>query len=377
MKTRTLILAGLMAGCSGFAAPAFARDTLHIVGSSTVYPFSTAVAENFGAQTDFPTPIVESTGSGGGMKLFCAGVGENTPDITNASRRMKASEWKICHKNGVTDIVEVKVGYDGIVIANGIDAPSFNLTLKQVFLGLAAQIPVAEDNCVLKDNPYTKWSQIDPSLPDEKIEVYGPPPTSGTRDAFVEVAMEKGAKQIACLKALRGAKPGDAVYQKMVPLLPKGLGKKADGTPLAGKKIFKHIAHLLREDGAWIDAGENDNAIVQTLEKTPSALGIFGFSYLDQNGDQIKGAVVDGKEPSFENIASGAYPISRDLFFYVKKQHTSLVPGIPEYVAEFTDDETWGEFGYLGDKGLIPLPKDDRTRIGENARALAVMTKSP
>ncbi|MDQ7017848.1 MAG: substrate-binding domain-containing protein [Robiginitomaculum sp.] len=377
MKTRHLILAGFAVGTCALAAPALARDTLHIVGSSTVYPFSTAVAENFGAQTKYPTPIVESTGSGGGMKLFCAGVGENTPDITNASRRMKASEWKICHKNGVTQIVEVKIGYDGIVIANGIHAPAFNLTLKQVFLGLAAQIPVADDNCVLKDNPYTKWSQIDPSLPDEKIEVYGPPPTSGTRDAFVEVAMEKGAKQIACLKALRGAKPGDADYQKIVPLLPEGLGKKADGTPLAGKKIFKHIAHLLREDGAWIDAGENDNAIVQTLEKTPAALGIFGFSYLDQNGDQIKGAVVDGEEPSFENIAAGAYPISRDLFFYVKKQHTDLVPGIPEYVAEFTSEDTWGEFGYLGDKGLIPLPEEERTRIGENARALKVMTTSP
>ncbi len=377
MKTTQLMIAGLLAGVCSFAAPALSRDTLHIVGSSTVYPFSTAVAENFGAQTDFPTPIVESTGSGGGMKLFCAGVGEGTPDITNASRRMKANEWTLCHQNGVTDIVEVKIGFDGIVFANATDAPTFDLTLKQVFLAFAAQVPVADDNCVLKDNPYTKWSQIDPSLPDTKIEAYGPPPTSGTRDAFVEIAMEKGAKQISCLKALRSAKPGDEAYQSITPVLPEGMGASADGTALAGKKIFKYIAHRLREDGAWIDAGENDNAIVQTLEKTPAALGIFGFSFLDQNGDQIKGAHIDGDEPSFENIASGAYPVSRDLFFYVKKQHTSLVPGIAAFVAEFTNDDTWGEFGYLGDKGLIPLPEEDRVRLGESARALAIMTQSP
>jgi phosphate transport system substrate-binding protein len=289
MKTRTLILAGLMASCSSLAAPAFARDTLHIVGSSTVYPFSTAVAENFGAQTDFPTPIVESTGSGGGMKLFCAGVGEGTPDITNASRRMKANEWKLCHQNGVTDIVEVKIGFDGIVFANAIDAPTFNLTLKQVFLAFAAQVPVTDDNCALKDNPYTKWSQIDPSLPDTKIEAYGPPPTSGTRDAFVEIAMEKGAKQISCLKALRSAKPGDVIYSKIVPALPADLGTTSGGKPLAGKKIFKHIAHKLREDGAWIDAGENDNAIVQTLEKRPPHLAFLAFPSLTRMAIRSKG----------------------------------------------------------------------------------------
>jgi phosphate transport system substrate-binding protein len=377
MNLKHYFTLGMVAGLGALAVPAIARDTIHIVGSSTVYPFSTAVAENFGAQTKFPTPIVESTGSGGGMKLFCQGVGEDTPDITNASRRMKANEWKLCHKNGVTDIVEVKIGFDGIVIANALNAPEFRLTLKQIFLAFAAQVPVSDDNCVLKDNPYTKWSQINPSLPDEKIEAYGPPPTSGTRDAFVEIAMEHGAQKIACLKALRSAKPGDVIYQKIVPLLPKGLGEKADGTPLAGKKIFKHIAHLLREDGAWIDAGENDNAIVQTLEKTPSAVGIFGFSFLDQNGDQIKGALIDGKTPSFENIASGAYPVSRDLYFYVKKQHVALVPGLKEYVSEFTFEDTWGEYGYLGDKGLIPLPEDDRKQIGEQSRALKVMSKSP
>ncbi len=377
MKTKTLLIPALLAGVSALATPAFTRDTIHIVGSSTVYPFSTAVAENFGAQTSFPTPIVESTGSGGGMKLFCQGVGENTPDITNASRRMKANEWKLCHQNGVTEIVEVKIGFDGIVIANAMEAPEFNLTLKQVFLAFAAKVPVADDNCVLKDNPYTRWSQIAPSLPDIKIEAYGPPPTSGTRDAFVEIAMEHGAKEIACLKALKAAKPGDATYQKIVPILPENMGKSADGKALKGKKIFKQIAHMLREDGAWIDAGENDNAIVQTLEKTPNAIGIFGFSFLDQNGDQIKGAIIDGNEPSFENIASGVYPVSRDLFFYVKKQHKDLVPGLAEYVAEFTSDDAWGEYGYLGDKGLIPLPEAEREAVGAAARALTVMTKSP
>ncbi len=359
------------------AAPALARDTIHIVGSSTVYPFSTAVAENFGARTRFPVPVVESTGSGGGMKLFCQGVGVDTPDITNASRRMKASEWKTCHQNGVTQIVEVKIGFDGIAIANAKSAPVFHLTLKQVFLALAAQVPVADDTCVLKDNPYRKWSQIDPSLPDEAIEVYGPPPTSGTRDAFVEIAMEKGADEVACLHELKHAKPGSEAYARLTKLLPAELTRDAGGKPLAGKKIFAHIAQRLREDGAWIDAGENDNAIVQTLEKTPSAIGVFGFSYLEQNGDAIKGAVVEGKAPDFDNIADGSYPISRDLFFYVKKQHVGLVPGIPEYVAEFTSEDAWGDYGYLADKGLIPLPEDMREKIGAAARALKVMTQSP
>lgn len=377
MKLKARIAAGLISGICIGATPALARDTIHIVGSSTVYPFSTAVAENFGSRTKFPTPVVESTGSGGGMKLFCQGVGEDTPDITNASRPMKANEWTLCHNNGVTSIVEVKIGFDGIVFANAANAPTFNLTLRQVFLGLAAQVPVSDDNCVMQDNPYTKWSQIDSSLPDEKIEVFGPPPTSGTRDAFVEIAMEKGAKQISCLAALRGAKPGDAVYNEIVPVLPAGMGETKDGEAHDGKKIFTNIAHRLREDGAWIDSGENDNAIVQTLEKTPSALGVFGYSFLDQNGDQIKGAVVDGDEPSFENIASGAYPVARDLFFYVKKQHTKLVPGIAEFVAEFTADDTWGDFGYLGDKGLIPLPEEEREAVGTSVRALEIMTQSP
>ncbi len=377
MKLKKTVFGGILTATLALSASALARDTIHIVGSSTVYPFSTAVAENFGAKTDFPVPVVESTGSGGGMKLFCAGIGENTPDITNASRRMKASEWKTCHDNGVTQIVEVKIGFDGIVIANASAAPVFSLSLKQVFLALAANVPAADDNCVLKPNPYKKWSDIDPALPDEKIEVYGPPPTSGTRDAFVEIAMEKGAKSVSCLKDLRGAKIGSETYEKLTAILPDSLKKNSEGKPVAGKKMFKHIAHNLREDGAWIDAGENDNAIVQTLEKTPSAIGVFGFSFLDQSGDQIKGAVVDGKEPSFDNIASGDYPISRDLFFYVKKQHVGLVPGIADYVAEFTSDEAWGDYGYLADKGLIPLPEDVREEDGAAARALTVMTTSP
>jgi len=375
--TTALKTLGLAAALGLLAAPALARDTIHIVGSSTVYPFSTAVAENFGAKTSFPVPVVESTGSGGGMKLFCQGVGLDTPDITNASRRMKASEWNTCHQNGVTQIVEVKIGFDGIAIANAKSAPVFKLSLKQVYLALAAQVPVADDNCVLKDNPYKTWSQIDPALPDEAIEVYGPPPTSGTRDAFVEIAMEKGADEIACLHALKTARPGSADYERLTKVLPPALVRDGEGKPLAGKKIFARIAQRLREDGAWIDAGENDNAIVQTLEKTPSAIGVFGFSYLEQNGDAIKGAVIEGKAPDFDNIADGSYPISRDLFFYVKKQHVGLVPGIPEYVAEFTSEDAWGDYGYLADKGLIPLPEAQRETIGAAARALKVMTQSP
>ncbi len=375
--TTALKTLGLAAALGLLAAPALARDTIHIVGSSTVYPFSTAVAENFGAKTGFPVPVVESTGSGGGMKLFCQGVSLDTPDITNASRRMKASEWNTCHQNGVTQIVEVKIGFDGIAIANAKSAPVFKLSLKQVYLALAAQVPVADDNCVLKDNPYKTWSQIDPALPDEAIEVYGPPPTSGTRDAFVEIAMEKGADEIACLHALKKARPGSADYERLTKVLPSALVRDGEGKPLAGKKIFARIAQRLREDGAWIDAGENDNAIVQTLEKTPSAIGVFGFSYLEQNGDAIKGAVIEGKAPDFDNIADGSYPISRDLFFYVKKQHVGLVPGIPEYVAEFTSEDAWGDYGYLADKGLIPLPEAQRETIGAAARALKVMTQSP
>lgn len=345
MKLKALALGALsLAAVAAAPSAASARDTIQIVGSSTVFPFSTAVAEHFGKTTKFGTPVVESTGSGGGLKLFCAGVGEGHPDITNASRRIKAKEVELCAKNGINDIVEVKVGFDGIVMGNALNGPAFNLTKKDIFLALAKEVPVA-GGLGLQPNPYTKWSEVNPELPDVKIEVMGPPPTSGTRDAFVELAMEGGAKAFPFLKALRKE----------------------------NKKKFKGIAHAIREDGVYEEAGENDNLIVNKLGDRPTALGIFGFSFLDQNGDKIKGATVGGVAPTFDNIAGGEYGVSRSLFFYVKKAHVGSVPGIEEFIAAFTDEAAWGDDGYLADKGLIPLPQADRDAIGSAARALETL----
>lgn len=326
-----------------FAGTAEARDQIRIVGSSTVFPFSTAVAETFGRSAPFKTPVVESTGTGGGMKLFCAGIGVEHPDITNASRRIKSSEFENCKANGV-DLTEVKIGYDGIVLANAKSAPALDLSKQQIFLALAKQVPGPDGTLI--DNPNQTWSDIDPSLPDTRIEVLGPPPTSGTRDAFVELAMEEGAKAFDSLKAL----------------------SKSD------KNAFKAAAHGIREDGAYVEAGENDNLIVQKLESNPRALGIFGFSFLDQNADRLKGATVGGIEPTFENIASGDYGISRSLYFYVKKPHVGVVPGIGEYVAEFTSERAWGEDGYLTEKGLIPLDEAERKAMQAAARDLVPLS---
>ena len=315
-----------------------ARDQIRIVGSSTVFPFSTAVAEQFGRTTSFATPIVESTGSGGGLKLFCDGVGTDTPDMTNASRRIKQSEVELCAKNGVSEITEIRIGFDGIVLANDKSGVQLDLTLGQLFLALAKEVPV---DGKLVANPYTKWSDVDASLPAVEIEVLGPPPTSGTRDAFVELAMEAGCDQVDGAAAL-------------------GLEGKA--------------CHLIREDGRFVEAGENDNLIVQKLGANPAAYGIFGFSFLDQNADKVQGANIAGVEPTFENIADGAYPVSRSLYFYVKKAHVGVIPGIEEYLAEFTSDRASGEDGYLLDKGLIPLPDDQRDLVRDQATSLANLT---
>jgi len=326
-----------------FAPRAEARDQIRIVGSSTVFPFSTAVAEQFGKTSAFKTPVVESTGSGGGLKLFCAGVGLEHPDITNSSRKIKQSEIDTCAANGVADVVEIKIGYDGIVIANSKASPRFALTKEQVFRALARQVPV---NGKLVANPYKTWKDVDRSLPDVKIEVLGPPPTSGTRDAFVELAMEGGAEEIPMLADL----------------------KKQDA------KAFQAVAQGIREDGAYVDAGENDNLIVQKLAANPDALGIFGFSFLDQNADKIRGSLVDGVEPTFENIADGTYGVSRSLYFYVKKAHVGVVPGIREYIAEFTSDKAAGSDGYLADKGLIPMPDAERTKIRQIGKELITLS---
>lgn len=332
------------------AADAQSRDQIRIVGSSTVFPFSTAVAESFGAKTEFATPVVESTGSGGGLRLFCSGVGAEYPDITNASRRMKASEYENCQSNGVRDITEVRIGFDGIVVGaadNGGDP--LDLTLTQLWLALAAEVPADESCSAFVANPNERWSDIDPSLPNQRIEVFGPPPTSGTRDAFVELAMQGGAQAIACMDTLHDE----------------------------DEDRFEQIASRIREDGMWIDAGENDNAIVQTLVNTPTAFGVFGYSFLDQNSDRLVGASIDGVAPEFDAIADGSYPVSRSLFFYVKNQHADLVPGLADYVGEFTSDDAWGEFGYLSDRGLIPLADDERMAEGRNARALTAMPGAP
>jgi phosphate transport system substrate-binding protein len=327
-----------------FAAPsAFARDQIRIVGSSTVFPFSTVVAEQFGRSTTFKTPIVESTGSGGGLKLFCAGVDESTPDIANASRRIKASEVKRCDENGVTDVVEIRIGFDGIVLANSKKSEPLSLTTRQLFMALAREIPVAGK---LVENPNRTWKDVDASLPDHKIEVLGPPPTSGTRDAFVELAMEGGAKQIPMLKELKAT----------------------------DKKAFKAVAHAIREDGAYVEAGENDNLIVQKLAANPSALGIFGFSFLDQNEDRIQGSPINGTDPTFEAIASGQYPISRSLYFYVKKQHVGKIPGLQEFIAEFTSEKSVGIEGYLAEKGLIPLSAADRKIVRTTGEKLELLS---
>jgi len=321
------------------------KSQIRVVGSSTVYPFSTKVAQEFKNKTGINV-IVESTGSGGGHKLFCEGTGKNTPDMTNSSRRQKKSEFDKCGKNGVSEIVEVKIGYDGIVLANTMDAPKINLSLKQIYQAFAKKVPMSDSDCTLQDNPYTTWADIDSSLPNAKIEAFGPPPTSGTRDAFVEVAMEGGAKKFACLSDLR---------------------KKDKGA-------FKIVSHTLREDGHWIDAGENDNAIVQTLNNTPTAIGIFGYSFLDQNSDTVKGASVNGVEPTFENIAAGDYGISRSLFFYIKNGKTGTNQSIQDFALEFTSEEAWGPGGYLEEIGLVPLQDEERAQFRKAVENLTPYT---
>lgn len=367
MFKKTLAIAAISAAMvTGAAHAAAARDYISIVGSSTVYPFSTVVAEQFGKTTKFKTPKVESTGSGGGLKLFCAGVGVEHPDITNASRRIKKSEQELCAKNGVKDIIEVKVGYDGIVLGQSKAAPTLELSRQDIFLALAKMIPGPDGKLIA--NPNKTWKDVNASLPATKIEVLGPPPTSGTRDAFVELAMEAGAKKYDDLAKLRGSKDEAEIKELMAKLgIPESAFNKK------GKKVFQAVAHAIREDGAFIEAGENDNLIVQKLEANPQALGIFGFSFLDQNADKIKGAVVDGKQPTFDAIAEGDYPVSRPLYFYVKKAHVGAVPGIQEYLAEFTSDKAYGEEGYLSEKGLIPMPEAERDQFRKDSESLNPM----
>ncbi|MEO0443718.1 MAG: substrate-binding domain-containing protein [Pseudomonadota bacterium] len=319
---------------------ATARDSISIVGSSTVYPFATVVAEKFGKTTTFKTPTIESTGSGGGAKLFCAGVGVEHPDVTNASRRMKQSELESCIANGV-DVNEILIGFDGITVANSKASPQLSLTRKDLFLALAKEVPNPNGSETLVANPYKTWKDLNPALPNVAIEVLGPPPTSGTRDAFAELAMEGGCKAFGWIKAM----------------------SKTD------KKAYKTVCHTVREDGAYVEAGENDNLIIQKLEKNPNALGIFGFSFLEENSSKVQGSLVEGIAPTFDTIADKSYKISRPLYFYVKLNHVGVVPGIVEYVTEFTKESTWGPEGYLAERGMIPLSDELRASFAANAKS--------
>jgi phosphate transport system substrate-binding protein len=344
--TRTSVISSLTAAVicavSVNAHAQAARDSISIVGSSTVYPFTTTVAEQFGRAGKFKTPKVESTGTGGGLKLFCNGVGPQFPDIANASRRIRPAELQTCAQNGVKDVVEVKVGYDGIVMAENKTGAALVVTRKDVYLALAKIVPDPANPSTLVPNPYRTWKDVNKSLPATKIEVLGPPPTSGTRDSFAELYMEAGCRTFAWLDALRSQ----------------------------DEARFKRACDTMREDGAYIEAGENDNLIVQKLTANPTAVGIFGYSFLEENLDKLKGAVVDGVSPTFETVASGKYPASRPLFIYVKKAHIGVIPGINEFIAEYVSEKALGEEGYLAEKGLIPPAKSEIGKIRDNAKAL-------
>jgi phosphate transport system substrate-binding protein len=346
---KNMKIAGALATAFALSGGAHAaeggRDYISIVGSSTVYPFSTVVAERFGKSGKFKTPKVESTGTGGGIKLFCGGVGVQYPDIANASRAIKKTEIETCQKAGVKDIVEVKIGYDGIVMAQSKKSKDkLELTRKELYLALAKRVPdpAKPDGDTLVENPYKTWNEINPKFPKTKIEVLGPPPTSGTRDAFAELALEGGCSQIPWIKA---KKETDDAW-------------------------FKNVCMTVREDGAYVEAGENDNLIVQKLETNPAAFGIFGYSFLEQNEDKLRDVSIDGVNAEYEAIASGKYPISRPLFFYVKKAHAGVIPGIEAFVAEFTSEKAYGSEGYLSEKGLIPLPDAERKKVTADAKKM-------
>jgi phosphate transport system substrate-binding protein len=341
----TLAVAALCTAC-----PSLARDQLKIVGSSTVFPYTQAVAEEFGKKGG-KAPVVESTGTGGGMKIFCQGVGEANPDITGASRAMKKSEFELCTKNGVTDITEIQIGYDGLSIAQSKKGKPMDLTKEQIFLALAAEVP---DGDKLVPNPNKKWSDVDKALPDVAITAYGPPPTSGTRDAFVELAMHEGCQALDFYKKKKG-ELDKKEYEKLV-------GEKC--TPM-------------RQDGPFIEAGENDNLIVQRIEADPNAVGIFGYSFLYENEDKLQGVKIAGVAPSFDTIADKSYGLSRPLFFYIKNAHRKVIPGMNEFVAEYTSNEAMGKDGYLHERGLVVLSPDQLKEMqdrSKNAEKMAAPT---
>ena len=320
---------------------ALARDQIRVVGSSTVYPFTTTVAENFGRNASTKTPIIESTGTGGGFKLFCAGIGTSYPDVSNASRAIKKSEFEMCAKNGVTEIVEIKIGFDGLTIAQSKNGPSIKLSLAQVFLALAENVPDKSGNLI--PNPYKNWSDIDPKLPNVKIEVLGPPPTSGTRDSFHELFMEPGSEVV--LKDLKKSDP----------------------------KAFERAWKSIRKDGAYVEAGENDNVIIQKLQANRNSFGIFGYSFLDENTSTLRGVSIDGVTPDFDSISSGKYKGARPLFVYVKKQHIGVIPGLKEFAEEYVSFRAISQNGYLSRKGLVPLPKNELDKVTSNVKNMVYL----
>jgi phosphate transport system substrate-binding protein len=327
--------------CSHAASAQAARDSIGIVGSSTVYPFTTTVAEQFGRLGKFKTPKVESTGTGAGVKLFCQGVGVQYPDVVNASRRMNLAEFDSCAKAGVTEIIEVKIGFDGLSIAQDKKGKPMSLTRKQVYLALAKQIPDPANPTSMIANPNKMWSDIDKSLPKVKIEVLGPPPTSGTRDSFHELYLEPVCRSYTWLNTLRSQ----------------------------DERRFKRLCFGIRSDGAYVEAGENDNLIVQKIEANPNALGIFGYSFLEENQAQLRAVKIEGFVPTYETIASNTYPASRPLFIYVKKAHMKVIPGLPEFVDEYVSDKALGAEGYLAERGLVAPPKADLLKARADVKA--------
>jgi phosphate transport system substrate-binding protein len=313
------------------AAMAQSRDQIRIVGSSTVFPYTQAVAEQFAAATGNPAPVVESTGTGGGMQVFCEGVGHDKADITGASRAMKKSEFESCVANGVDSITEVLIGYDGLSLAHTQSAPDMSLTKAQIFQALAAEVEV--DGKIVA-NPYKNWNEIDASLPNQPITVFGPPPTSGTRDAFVELVMLVGCGSFEAIKALDDTRK-------------------------------EEVCERMRQDGPFVEAGENDNLIVQRLNADPNAVGIFGYSFLFENSDTLKDIAVDGVAAEPATIADGSYPVSRPLFVYVKNAHRGVIPGLEEFLTEYVSEASFGPDGYLSERGLIVLPDDQRNTIRE------------
>ena len=327
------------------AAASGPRDRVAVVGSSTVFPFSSAAAEKFSASGRFKTPRVESTGTGGGFAIFCRGIGAQDADIANASRQIKKSEFETCAKNGVTDIVEIKLGYDGIVLASAKTGPKMSITKYELYQALAKEL-YSPATKTFVPNPNATWNQINPALPNIKIDVMGPPPTSGTRDAFVELVMDKGAAENPDMKALKASNEDE----------------------------FKKRAGTLREDGMWKDSGENDNLIVQALSRSPEQFGVFGFSSFEENKDRLQEAAIDGVQATTENIISGEYGASRSLYFYVKKASVGVVPGLQEFAAELLSDQAAGARGYLHGRGMVPLKEEERVANAQVAATMTVMS---